>query len=161
MVARWAVDMLLFLQAEIDLVTGNGGYHSAEDTDGRGYGQFVESTEGIPPWVGYLVWDIQMCVLLVYQRSILTRSHHRVLAKFGSILSTVEGLNYKSPRDIRQLGNPLKTVRTECVVGDTTTYSYGTGVLTCPLCPHSLFSRRSSIFPQTNWTAPTSRTSRC
>ena len=65
MVARWSVDMLLFLQAEVDLVTGDDGYYSAEDLDSREYGGSVEST---PPWVGYLVWDIQMCVLLVYQR---------------------------------------------------------------------------------------------
>jgi hypothetical protein len=48
-----------------------------------------------------------------------------VLAKFGSILNVVEGLNHKSPRDIKLLGNPLKGVRSECVVRDIVAYDYG------------------------------------
>ena len=63
MVTRWAVDMLLFLQAEVDLATGNGGFDYAEDIDGLEDGKFAKETECIPPWIGYLVWDIQMCVL--------------------------------------------------------------------------------------------------
>ena len=126
MIARWAVDMLLFLQGEVDLVMGDGGYCSAEDIDKHEYGKSGEGMEDIPPWIGYLVWDIQMCVLLVYQCMRTNQIYHRVLAKFGSILNIVEGLRYKSPRDIRLLGNPLKTMRTECVVRDMITYSHST-----------------------------------
>lgn len=133
MVARWAVDMLLFLQVEVDLIMGDGGYYSAEDIDSHEYSKPGESMEGIPPWVGYLVWDIQMCVLLVYPRMSANQIHHRVLAKFGSILNIVEGLRYKSPRDIKLLGNPMKTVRTECVVGDMITYSHSTDCSDMPI----------------------------
>jgi hypothetical protein len=45
-----------------------------------------------------------------------------VLTKFGSVLNAVEGLSHKSPRDIRQIGNPLKSVRSECVVRHTFSY---------------------------------------
>lgn len=68
MAARWAVDLLLFLQAELDLVTGSGGYEYVEDIGINKDRKSLESTESIPPWIGYLVWDIQMCVLFVYQR---------------------------------------------------------------------------------------------
>jgi len=98
MVARWAVDLLLFLQAEVDLAIGDGGYNYAEDLGCHGDRSSMGSTQSIPPWIGYLVWDIQM-----------------VLSKFGSVLNTVEGLCYKSPRDVRLLGNPLRSVRPECV----------------------------------------------
>ena len=67
MVARWAVDLLLFLQVELDLVTGDGGYDFVDDTDNNEDGQSLESMESIPPWIGYLIWDVQMCVLFVYQ----------------------------------------------------------------------------------------------
>jgi len=142
MVARWAVDLLLFLQAEVDLVTRDGGYDSAMDVDSHEFGKSVKSTESIPPWIGYLVWDIQMCVRSYTNVCILIRSHHRVLAKFGSVLNTVEGLSYRSPRDIRLLGNPLKNMRTECVVRDTTTC--GTRCSDVP--PISSFSLFQEIF---------------
>ena len=67
MVARWAVDMLLFLQAELDLVTGDGGYDFLEDVDTNEDRKSPESMESMPPWIGYLIWDIQMCVLFAYQ----------------------------------------------------------------------------------------------
>jgi len=97
MVARWAVDMLLFLQAELDLVTGDSGYDFVEDTDNNEDGQSLESTQSIPPWIGYLIWDVQM-----------------ILAKFGGVLNAVEALRYKSPQDVRLLGDPLKSMRSEC-----------------------------------------------
>ena len=68
MVARWAVDLLLFLQVELDLASGNGGYDYVKDIDVNEDGRSLESTESIPPWIGYLIWDIQMCVLFKYQR---------------------------------------------------------------------------------------------
>ena len=52
----------------------------------------------------------------------LTRSYHRILAKFGSVLNAVEALRYKSPRDVGLLGDPLRSVRPECVVRDAFTY---------------------------------------
>jgi hypothetical protein len=66
MVARWAVDLLLFLQAEVDLAIGDGGYNYAEDLGCHGDRSSMGSTQSIPPWIGYLVWDIQMCDLFVY-----------------------------------------------------------------------------------------------
>lgn len=59
--------MLLFLQAELDLVTGDGGYDFVEDTDNNKDEQSLERTESMPPWIGYLIWDVQMWVLFVYQ----------------------------------------------------------------------------------------------
>jgi hypothetical protein len=67
MVARWAVDLLLFLQAEVDL-TADDEYSDAEDINGYEDAKSVKSTESLPPWIGYLVWDIQMCVLLAMLR---------------------------------------------------------------------------------------------
>lgn len=46
----------------------------------------------------------------------LTGSNHRILAKFGGVLNAVEALRYKSPQDVRLLGDPLKSIRPECVV---------------------------------------------
>ena len=63
MVARWAVDLVLFLQAELDLVTGDGEYDFLEDVDTNEDRKSLDGTESMPPWIGYLIWDIQMCVL--------------------------------------------------------------------------------------------------
>jgi hypothetical protein len=73
MVARWAVDLLLFLQAELDLITRDGGYGYAEDTVIHKEGKSLESTESIPPWIGYLIWDTQVCVLFAYRRMHIDR----------------------------------------------------------------------------------------
>lgn len=77
---------------------------------------------GLDIWFG-----ISKCAFCSYTSAhILNGSHHRVLVKIGSVLSAVEGLSYKSPRDVTLLGNPLKKVRAECVVRNTITYGYGT-----------------------------------
>jgi hypothetical protein len=74
---------------------------------------------GLGIWFG-----ISKCASCSYINAcILTGSYHRVLTKFGGVLNAVEALRYKSPRDIKLLGNPLKSVRPECVVRNTFTYS--------------------------------------
>ena len=71
----------------------------------------------------------------------LTGFYHRVLAKFGGVLNAVEALRYKSPRDVTLLGNPLKSVRPECVVRGSFTY--------CGMrCPDGHFVPSISLFQE-------------
>ena len=65
----------------------------------------------------------------------LTGSDHRILAKFGGVLNAVEALRYKSPRDVGLLGDPLKSMRPECMVRDAFTYC-GIGCADVPFAPN-------------------------